>query len=343
LSAFGAHRGYLLRLLLLLAPSLSSCSFSTEEVVSSSGGTLSEVMALGPKTSCVRVSPLGNLLASIDDKRIVLRSIPDGTKDLRIPLGYGYGVIEFSPDGRTLAASGALRRYGGYLRSVVELWDVATAQLRSSLYDGTRDRFALAFRRDGRQILAAGEREVVLFDLDSGISRVSNNSEHDPLRFRSLAFAPHNGWFLGKPDSYSCFCPTVVRWIELNFTIPLVAVALTPDGTRAIGVGDDDYYEVGTPGISIVDAVTGNSLGEMRYRGKYGPALLSVAVSTDGRYFATGDEEGRLSVWRVANGQLVADLMSECGPVEEISFGPAGLLAARGVRNAKLWRLRDEQ
>jgi transcription initiation factor TFIID subunit 5 len=48
--------------------------------------------------------------------------------------------------------------------------------------------------------------------------------------------------------------------------------------------------------------------------------VLSLAMSSDGRYMASGDEDGAILMWDLGSGQCVTPLMGHTGCVWTLAF-----------------------
>ncbi|MFF1724543.1 nSTAND1 domain-containing NTPase [Streptomyces sviceus] len=107
--------------------------------------------------SAFAFSPDGHTLATVSGGRGSVRIWDARTGRLRDSFSAGGAVasLAFSPDARTLAASGA---------SGVQLWDLATSQNRLTL--PTRSPEAVAFSPDGRTLAIGAEGSVGLWSVD---------------------------------------------------------------------------------------------------------------------------------------------------------------------------------
>lgn len=142
----------------------------------------------------------GTLASAGADRRVVLRSVPEG--NVRAVLSGPQGLIRalaVSPDGKTLAGAGD--------DGVVYLWDVESAQLRERLEGHKGWVVALAFSPDGRYLASAGFDQSVRL------------------------------WNLTGPDKIPVIPIKLVSAAEAG-TYPL-SVAFSPD-SRSVAVGGSD-------------------------------------------------------------------------------------------------------
>jgi hypothetical protein len=112
-------------------------------------------------------------------------------------------------------------------------------------------------------------------------------------------------------------------------------LALTPDGTRVVSVGDDMRVRVHDAGTGALVATLSGHAG--RTPEGYLSALYAVAVSPDGRHVASGDRAGFVRVWELGSGKMVAELRAAelytfddqkraraMGGVRGLAFSPNG-------------------
>jgi WD40 repeat protein len=210
-------------------------------------------------------------------------------------------LAAFSPDGRTLALSGAGR--------TVKLYDAETGRLLLTLAHPKKGEGfnGFAFAPDSRTgaTRSSADRSVSLWDLTTG-----------RLLF-NLA---------GRE-----------RDLETKFKAPttpseeFVAVPLSPDGRLvAAWVEEDDKEEV-----RIWDASDGRTLATLK---KNKSKLL--AFSHDGRTLAAagGDKRSAAQLWDATTGQLKHSLAKVEGGARTLAFSPDGRhLVTTSGKGVRLW------
>ncbi|HWO26389.1 MAG TPA: WD40 repeat domain-containing protein, partial [Kofleriaceae bacterium] len=114
------------------------------------------------------------------------------------------------------------------------------------------------------------------------------------------------------------------RW---TWTAPaLVGGALTPDGT--VGVAADEQ--------GVISVLDGRGALQRQFRGPP-QGVTCVAIFPDGRRAVTGSPGGRLAIWELATGRLIAE--RQVGPVSELGVSrDGGALVAFENASAQLQR-----
>ncbi|KAJ7296728.1 hypothetical protein O6H91_Y102600 [Diphasiastrum complanatum] len=64
--------------------------------------------------------------------------------------------------------------------------------------------------------------------------------------------------------------------------------------------------------------------------------VLSLAMSPDGRYMASGDEDGAIMMWDLGSGRCVTPLLGHSGCIWSLAFSGEGSLLASGSVDSTL-------
>lgn len=120
--------------------------------------------------------------------------------------------------------------------------------------------------------------------------------------------------------------------------MPETIVALSPDGTRALGGGAPGFYP-----ISLWDV--GDGAFVRAFIG-HQSVLRSVAFSPDGTGALSGSDDGTVRSWVVDSGECAScsDLEGHTRPVTAVAFSPDGATALSGSEDGTLrwWDVHEQ-
>jgi DNA-binding SARP family transcriptional activator/WD40 repeat protein len=255
----------------------------------------------------------------------------DGPDVVRSSL-YPSGAVAFSPDSQTLAVGTQI-----WTEDPVQLYDVDTLE-RVGPLPGLPRRAAkvvdLAYSADGNHLVAS-----FLFlapDAQPGLDASVSGGDLRVWDLRDRARMPDKvpleappSWdrvridadgsrvYTGGPPRAFAVGRPRPRWVRDGLTTLGGPIALSPDGRRLV----TPHVE----GAAVRDTRSGSVIRTL------GPISLGVAVSPDGRLVASSDDLGRIRVWTLESGELVAEF--DEGGIGEVTFSPdSKLLYSVGQR-----------
>jgi RNA polymerase sigma factor (sigma-70 family) len=283
------------------------------------------------------ISSDGKTLALTSEEHLHLWDIAAAKEIQRIATGKLDGNnrllwVEFSPDGKTLAASKA--------DSTVLIWEAAAGKERTRFKHKDRRVHNLAFSSDGKILAATGDQHVLLWDLATGTELHSIESRHGP--YAKLSFSPD-----GKLLADALFS-SVVLWDvaagkksdELAFFAadkkPATGheVAFAPDGkTVAVYCNENDF-------VVLWDRSTRKEVKRLTaYRSHTWYPLGWLGFSPDGKLLASL-HSGKITLWDVASGKQLQERASHFAATDSVAISPDGKFvasAAGGDRTVRLW------
>ena len=243
------------------------------------------------KINDVKFSLDGNLLAVATDIGVWLYDAHTGSEiALLNDKPKNVRTIAFSPDGKTLA-TGSWSREGA-----IQLWDIATATLISSIGIGSID--VLAFSEDDKTLASVGSSQGLQFhvwDVDTGLEVSHFEGQQNRFNFGVLAISPNHRFFASaggkKVFLWDTETQTLKHTIEADSASHL---AFSPDSKTLVS---------GRMTIQLWDVETGNQMSRLD---GHADKVDALTFSPDGKTLAIGDSSREIWLWNIPtiNNQL---------------------------------------
>jgi WD40 repeat protein len=265
----------------------------------SSGQLLKTMTQHGDVIQSIRFSPTGNLLVS-DTKQLL---VSDSSKLWDVAAGQGQHLSQnlsdktflFLPDGKMLVMGRAMSEGVFRLATPIKLWDVATGQELSTLQDSDEiSKFVLS--PDGKKAAGAGimNSKVGMWDVATGRKLATLE-----MRSGDFAFSPDS-----KILASNNYVDIKLHDVETGRLLQSFRID-DPTSTRKVFAIVPDYY--------------------LKSR--------SEPITPDGRFQFKEEENGRINLYEVDSGKLLASLFM-LGKEDWAVITPEGLFdASTGARH----------
>lgn len=252
-------------------------------------------------------------------------------------------ILHFSPDGQTIIVGG---------ERGVDVLNPVTGEILSQIYlEGTLRQ--ATYSPDGLFILTPGNESVAIWDVSTGEQVFQLDGHY------AATYSPDGNHIAYRSGEIVHVLEVSSRQEVLQLvgnTRPYMqSISYSPDGQRIVTLANDDSS---TSELIVWDAMSGEEIlrftGPTRYfSAHYGPDGTSIlgfgpgavnlldsatgeaiwelssfndvaCFSPDGRFVATGDEDGGVHIWDAASGQELRQLIGHTGYVRGIDFSPDG-------------------
>lgn len=263
------------------------------------------------------------LAAGCLDGTVKLWRLPDGRETRSWPAHSGsIGALCLSPQGEYLATSGK--------DQTIKIWDLGSGESAAPKTLEGVSASVLCFSPDNRLLAAGGEAGgITIWETDSGraAARLNNHTSN----ILSLDYSPDGRylasgsagrkiliWDVAKKSAIASYGGTWARFHPSDRRL----------ATHDIHSHDFKIWEL--PEDSYAETLMG-----------HGDAVLSIAVSPEGRSFATGGSGKTIRIRDLATHEVRRTLWGHEAPVTAIRFSPDGSLLASGDAEASviIWEM----
>ena len=287
-------------------------------------------------------SPDAAILAGFAHGGIILWDARTGRQLRRLKVGASHWLaidrlIDFSPDGKTLAAVFDAKR--------IIFWDVATGKEKSSLalpktedvVDKFADIRAVRFSPDGNFFVIAQRKAAHVIELSSNrwLQRLEGHIGGVTFGNDSKSFLIQMIDLDARAGELQC---RDVRTGEIFWKQPLpcpfvyvqqVGQELVRESVIAVSADNKIVAAAGTDWIVLLDAVDGKL--RTRIERKMGQ-VKNLAFTPDSRTLVSGSEsDGNVHIWDAVTGKQRRELGSPQGTLEFMALAPDGKTIAAGT------------
>ena len=282
-----------------------------------SAETSEQVMVLGVRNNVVRAlafSPNSGFLAfSSDDRTIRLRDISEGQPKRHSSHRHKSAIhsINFVPDGGKIAAASG---------QDVIFCSATSGKKISTIYRGSEPILSVSMAPDGQLLASAHGSSVYVTTLPRSASEISSITlDGHAASVRSVTFSPDGLYIASASDDL-----TVRVWRNSG-----KAEALPPSA-------DSKTVQQQTPFQTLADIreLTGH---KTRY------SVNSVAVSPDGNFIVSGNNDSSVRVWDLETGkERLSPLLGHTKLVSSVAISSDGRFIASGStdNSVRLWDLK---
>ncbi len=305
----------------------------------------------------VAYSPDGRYLASADaDGTVKIWQMPNGQLAHAFFHGSEVYSIAFSRSGTYLASGG--------LNGIIMLWNVPERSLLRTLCGHSMKVCSVAFSPDDEYLASGGGYysqsetvgEIKLWRISDGslvYTIIGPSSNGRTNLINSIAFSV-NGYYLASGSANGA----VILWRSQDGIFER-ELSKGGDFVHSVAFSPDGQY-IATPGNGLIrynDSLRLRS-GVVLYRvsdgtvahvliGNTESSSYAIAFSTNGRYLASGNSDGTISLWNIPGFDLLHTFQAHSSHIHTIAFSPDNQYLASGSSTGfpdyqgeiKLWNL----
>lgn len=300
--------------------------------------------AFAPSITSVSLSPDGKLAAVAVRSEVVLFNVDDDTAPRRLATDFDLIThVEFSPDGKRLAAAGGSpQQFGGVI-----FFDPADGKRQSSRRVGNDTLFKGNFSPDGQTIAlggAGGAIHLIPVDAKAEVKAIDLHSDW----VMAVAYTPDGKQLVsGSRDKTtkvsSAESLKLLRSVDQSVE-PITAVAA--DALTAISAGDARAvnafdFKLALAGTEI--GGSGNGAQPVNNRGQYlrayegqPDAVMALATSGDRKLLAVATRAAEVRVYQTDTRARKATIAKVSAPVQAIALNRDGTRLLLGSKTGEV-------
>jgi WD40 repeat protein len=262
-------------------------------------------------------TPKGNRILSLASGGYFTWLDPDSSAE---PARFGQSSccqVVISPDGKQAAT-------GTYDEKAARLWNLKTGELAKDLSGHSDYVIAVSFSPDGKR-LASGSYDSTIILWETASGKLIRKFEPGVGKVYAVAFSPDGNVLAsshtdGDIKLWDVASGQLLQSLKAD-SYAVYSLAFTPDGAllAAQSVFTIYLWEVSTG--KVARSLKGLSTSI---------SFSAMAMSPDGRQIVSGDNDGSVRVWDVAEGKQLQELEAHIEPVRTVAFSPDGTLIASG-------------
>jgi WD40 repeat protein/DNA-binding SARP family transcriptional activator len=234
-------------------------------------------------------SPDGTRILIGDPARLLREWDLESGEELQIWKGGDIVSASYSPNGKRLLF--------GTKIGFVTIYDLENNQQLYRLLATQRHLNSAKFSPDGRRFATTGYNDTIkIWDADTGEELLSLGEEHN---YQDIAFSSDGQYVAagttdGQVFIWDSYTGEHLQSFDSDKNEQIMGIAYTPDGKRLITA--DSFGQV-----TIWDSKTGENF----IMASLPNAVLDVDISADGRFLATGSEDGTVRVFLLDINELI--------------------------------------
>jgi WD40 repeat protein len=290
-----------------------------------------QTLPLSGSFQCIVFSPDLKMFATGEEADVKLWDLATGNQVRSLKEAGLQGVIEFSPDGKLLAACSA--------DNSIRLWDLTAGRELRRFTGHTQFINCLLFSRDGKNLASAGlDQTARLWEVETG-NLLATLKGHTKT-INSVTFSPDARRAVTASEDETVKIWDVATGKELmtlkehpakgNTNAPMMfRAAFSLDGRRVLAAGN-------FPSIAVWEATTGQPLPALEGHGSW---IVSLAFSRDGKLMATGSGDRTIRLWDANAWRFLKSFTGHGNQVSELTFSrdARSLASASSDKTIKLW------